>query len=141
LRASKWKKDVAITRLETTLKWRREFGIYDTVNAKHVEPEVKKSLTLHSQLVLGSDFLFFIGFQAVTGKEIVFGYDMAGRPGFYMIPSRQNTDEPTRQIQFAFWMMERCIDLMEPGVEYVVLFRSIIFLESSTTPKTEISPF
>lgn len=40
LRASKWKKDVAITRLENTLKWRREFGIYDLVNAKHVEPEV-----------------------------------------------------------------------------------------------------
>lgn len=36
-----------------------------------------------------------------------------------MIPSRQNTDDATRQIQFAFWMAERCVDLMGPGVEYV----------------------
>ena len=42
LRASKWKQDAAITRLESTLKWRREFGIYgDIVSAKHVEPEVR----------------------------------------------------------------------------------------------------
>lgn len=55
--------------------------------------------------------------QAVTGKEILFGFDLKNRPGFYMFPSRQNTEEPTRQIQFAVWMLERCIDLMGPGVE------------------------
>lgn len=60
--------------------------------------------------------------EAVTGKEVVYGYDTEGRPGFYMFPSRQNTDEPTRQIQFAVWMLERCIDLMRPGVEYVAFF-------------------
>jgi len=57
--------------------------------------------------------------QAVTGKEILFGYDVKGKPAFYMIPSRQNTNEPTRQIQFAVWMLERGVDLMEPGVESV----------------------
>ena len=41
LRATKWKSaGAAITRLETTLKWRRDFGLYDLVNAAHVEPEV-----------------------------------------------------------------------------------------------------
>jgi len=55
--------------------------------------------------------------QAVTGKEVIFGYDTSGRPGFYMFPSRQNTDDPTRQIQFVVWMLERCNDLMGPGVE------------------------
>jgi hypothetical protein len=39
LRASKWKVDVAIQRLEATLKWRREYGMYETVPAD-VEPEV-----------------------------------------------------------------------------------------------------
>jgi len=34
-----------------------------------------------------------------------------------MIPSRQNTDEAKRQIDFAVWMLERSVDLMEPGVE------------------------
>src|SRR6266550_7421193 len=95
LRASKWKTQTAIQRLENTLKWRRDFGIYDLMTPQHIEPE------------------------AVTGKEVVYGYDTGGRPAFYMFPSRQNTDEPARQIQFAVWMLERCIDLMRPGVECV----------------------
>ncbi|KJA26316.1 hypothetical protein HYPSUDRAFT_181095 [Hypholoma sublateritium FD-334 SS-4] len=97
LRASKWKVVTAVQRLEATLIWRREFGIYDLVNANHVEPE------------------------AVTGKEILFGYDKTGKPAFYMIPSRQNTSDATRQIQFAVWMLERGVDLMEPGVENLAL--------------------
>jgi len=97
LRASKWKTQTAIQRLGQTLKWRREFGLYDLVGAKHVEPE------------------------AVTGKEIVYGYDVEGRPACYMFPSRQNTEESIRQIQFAVWVLERCIDLMRPGVETIAL--------------------
>jgi hypothetical protein len=58
--------------------------------------------------------------QAVTGKEVLFGYDVHGRPGMYMFPSRQNTDGPPRQIQFVVWMLERSVDLMAPGVEYVL---------------------
>lgn len=49
---------------------------------------------------------------------VLFGYDITGKPGVYMIPSRQNTTEATRQVQYTFWMLERAIDLMEPGVEY-----------------------
>lgn len=46
LRATKWiSADVAIERLEGTLKWRREFGIYD-LTAEHIEPEVRFSQTL-----------------------------------------------------------------------------------------------
>lgn len=41
-----------------------------------------------------------------------------------MLPSRQNTDESTRQLQFAVWMLERAIDVMGPGVEYVPRFGS-----------------
>ncbi|KAH8117999.1 CRAL/TRIO domain-containing protein [Phellopilus nigrolimitatus] len=94
LRASKWDASNAKQRLEDTLKWRREYGFYDgTLSPEHVEPE------------------------AVTGKEVLFGFDTKGRPGFYMIPSRQNTTETPRQLQYAVWMMERCIDLMGPGVE------------------------
>ncbi|KAF7965251.1 hypothetical protein HWV62_44860, partial [Athelia sp. TMB] len=95
-------------RLEDTLKWRREFGVYDTLSAELVEPE------------------------AVTGKEILFGYDKERRPGFYMIPSRQNTDEATRQVQFAVWMLERAVDLMGPGVEKMDLL--IDFAEKAKNP-------
>ncbi|KAJ7756518.1 CRAL/TRIO domain-containing protein [Mycena maculata] len=93
LRASKWNVDTAIQRLEDTLKWRREYGVYDTLTADLVEPE------------------------AVTGKQILLGFDTKSHPGLYLIPSRQNTTEATRQVQFTVWMLERCIDLMPPGVE------------------------
>lgn len=38
-----------------------------------------------------------------------------------MIPSRQNTEESPRQVQFTVWLLERCIDLMPPGTECVYL--------------------
>jgi hypothetical protein len=42
LRATKWNSaNVAIERLEGTLKWRREFGVYDDSMAELVEPEVR----------------------------------------------------------------------------------------------------
>lgn len=97
LRACKWNVTATIQRLEDTLRWRREFGLYSTVTPEHVEPE------------------------AVTGKQIIYGFDCERRPAFYMFPSRQNTEEPTRQCEFAVWMMERAIDLMGPGVESVTL--------------------
>jgi len=53
----------------------------------------------------------------------LFGYDSTGKPALYMIPSRQNTTEAPRQIDYAVWMLERTIDLMEPGVESVILFK------------------
>ncbi|CAE6379475.1 unnamed protein product [Rhizoctonia solani] len=93
LRASKWVLATTITRLDETLKWRREYGLYDLVTPEHVEPE------------------------ALTGKEILAGYDLERRPALYMMPSRQNTEESPRQLQFAVWMLERAVDLMGPGVE------------------------
>ena len=48
---------------------------------------------------------------------ITFGYDAHRRPALYMNPSRQNTEESHRQIEFAIWMLERTIDLTGPGVE------------------------
>ncbi|KAI0303779.1 CRAL-TRIO domain-containing protein [Multifurca ochricompacta] len=69
---------------------------------------------------------------AVTGKEFVFGYDTHGRPALYMIPSRQNTEESPRQIQFAFWMLERALDLTGPGVESIVLM--INFADRAKNP-------
>ncbi|KAJ2920529.1 hypothetical protein H1R20_g16568, partial [Candolleomyces eurysporus] len=108
LRASKWKTATAITRTEATLKWRREFGWYDSITSELIEPE------------------------ATTGKELTFGFDATGKPGLYMVPSRQNTEESPRQIQFAFWMVERCIDLMPPGVENLALL--IDFAQRSKNP-------
>ncbi|KAG2070786.1 CRAL TRIO domain-containing protein [Suillus decipiens] len=97
LRATKWDTNEAIKRLEDTLKWRRDFGIYDTITPQHVEPE------------------------ATTGKEFLFGYDTRGRPALYLCPSKQNTEESPRQVHYTVWMLERAIDLMGPGVETLAL--------------------
>ncbi|KIY72423.1 CRAL/TRIO domain-containing protein [Cylindrobasidium torrendii FP15055 ss-10] len=98
LRAVKWKSaDAAIQRLEATLKWRRSFGVYDKITAEFVEPE------------------------ALTGKEVIFGNDVQGRPAVYLIPSRQNTQENPKQIDFVVYMLESAIDLMGPGVESLAL--------------------
>ncbi|KAM6490528.1 CRAL-TRIO domain containing protein [Amanita muscaria] len=97
LRASEWDSLKTIQRLERTLKWRRDFGIYDLISAKHVEPEAEKN------------------------EEIIFGYDTEGRPGYHIVPSRLSAYEPTPQVQLTFWMLERCIDLMGPGVESLTM--------------------
>ena len=55
--------------------------------------------------------------QAVTGKMVIYGYDIKRKPALYLIPSRQNTQESPRQIQFTVWNLERAIDLAGPGVE------------------------
>ncbi|KAK7690593.1 hypothetical protein QCA50_005692 [Cerrena zonata] len=109
LRATKWAgSDAAIKRIEGTLRWRREFGFYDKLTAEYVEPE------------------------AVTGKMVIFGFDVDGRPALYLCPSRQNTNEGTGQIEFTFWMLERVIDLMGPGIENLDLM--INFADKAKNP-------
>ena len=60
--------------------------------------------------------------QGQTGKEVIYGYDLGNRPGLYMFPSRQNTEESVRQIQYATFMLERTIEIAPAGVENVALF-------------------
>lgn len=96
LRATKWSIDEAVKRIQATLAWRREYGLDD----------------------LTPDFL---SPEQVTGKQIILGYDKLGRPCQYLSPGRQNTDPSPRQIQHLFYMLERMIDMMPPGVESLVL--------------------
>ncbi|KAL0065105.1 Phosphatidylinositol transfer protein (PITP) [Marasmius tenuissimus] len=95
LRATSWKVPQAIRRLESTLKWRREFGLYTHLTAARVEPE------------------------GATGKEVLFGYDVNGRPACYMTPSRQNTEDGPGQVEYFVWMAERSMDLMDANVETI----------------------
>ncbi|KAH7341712.1 CRAL-TRIO domain-containing protein [Rhizoctonia solani] len=113
LRASKWVLATTITRLDDTLKWRREYGLYDLITAEHVEPE------------------------SLTGKEQLAGYDSERRPALYMMPSRQNTEESPRQLQFAVWMLERAVDAMGPGVENLDLL--INFADRGKNPSISTS--
>ncbi|KAF9267820.1 CRAL/TRIO domain-containing protein [Marasmius fiardii PR-910] len=137
LRATKWKVSQAVQRLESTLKWRREYGLYTHITPTHVERE------------------------AVTGKAILFGFDVNGRPAFYMIPSRQNTEsvaftfmllldqgfphssfnvalrENPRQLEYTVWLLERCIDLMDTNVETIDLL--INFADKAKNPSMKTS--
>ncbi|KZT52219.1 CRAL/TRIO domain-containing protein, partial [Calocera cornea HHB12733] len=97
LRATKGDVAHAITRLESTLAWRRSYGFYRPDFPEHVEPE------------------------GLTGKCLLFGYDVAGRPAVYLIPSRQNTESSERQLEYTYFIIECAIDLMGPGTENVAL--------------------
>ncbi|KAH7104432.1 hypothetical protein BKA62DRAFT_460565 [Auriculariales sp. MPI-PUGE-AT-0066] len=78
VRASKGVEQTAKTRLEATLRWRREY-VFGT---ELMNPE---SFSVEGE----------------TGKQIIFGYDHARRPALYLLPSRQNTDGPPQQIRYS----------------------------------------
>ncbi|KAJ9269441.1 hypothetical protein DTO212C5_4504 [Paecilomyces variotii] len=96
LRACKWNVNDATARLRSTLAWRREYGI-EKLTADYISPENE------------------------TGKQVILGYDINGRPCLYLVPSRQNTEKSDRQIQHLVFMLERVIDLMPPGQESLAL--------------------
>jgi len=95
LRASRWNAANSIKKLEAALKWRREYGIYD-------------SLTVDS-----------IKEHCLKGKIFLFGYDTDGRPGLLDIPERESSPEGPGRIKLCVWMMERAVDLMPRGVESI----------------------
>lgn len=100
LRATKWEVKDAIERLETSIGWRREFGISgdnNLVTADVVEPE------------------------NVTGKQLILGYDEQGRPVLYMKNGRQNTKASERQVQHVVFMLESVITMMPAGQESLAL--------------------
>ncbi|KAL6721764.1 Phosphatidylinositol transfer protein (PITP) [Lecanora helva] len=96
LRATKWNLAHASTRLEATLVWRREYGVYD-----HTAD--------------------YISEENASGKQMILGYDNECRPCLYQIPSRQNTKKSERQIHHLVFMLEAAIDLTPPGTETLAL--------------------
>lgn len=96
LRATKWNVREAITRLHQTLTWRREYGV--------------ERLTAD-----------YISIENETGKQVLLGYDIHGRPCLYLLPSNQNTEKSDRQVEHLVFMLERVIDLMGPDQETVAL--------------------
>ncbi|KAL2865180.1 CRAL/TRIO domain protein [Aspergillus lucknowensis] len=96
LRATKWNAPEAVARLQRTLTWRREYGI------EKLTPE-------------------YISIENETGKQVLLGYDIHGRPCLYLLPSNQNTEKSDRQVQHLVFMLERCIDLMPADQETLAL--------------------
>lgn len=96
LRASKWNVAQAEQRLQSTLTWRREYGM------EKLTPD-------------------YISIENETGKQVILGFDIHGRPCLYLIPSNQNTEKSERQVQHLVFMLERVIDLMGPDQETLAL--------------------
>ncbi|KAF2762636.1 CRAL/TRIO domain-containing protein [Pseudovirgaria hyperparasitica] len=115
LRATKWAPNEAITRLQATLTWRREFGIYDKITAEHTAPENE------------------------TGKQVIIGYDINGRPCLYQDPSKQNTQESERQVHHLVYLLERAIDIMPPGQETLALVINFANSSRKTSPSMAMS--
>lgn len=109
LRASKWGVVDAKKRLEGTLIWRREYGVYDhTVD--YIAPEME------------------------TGKMYTLGFDNIGRPCLYLNPARQNTERSPRQVHALVFMLERVIDMMGPAQETLALLIDFKSATNSTSP-------
>ncbi|KAL8867751.1 MAG: hypothetical protein Q9174_005458, partial [Haloplaca sp. 1 TL-2023] len=96
LRATRWDVDQAAQRLLATLTWRHEYGL-----EKHT-PE-------------------YISPENATGKQVLTGYDIAGRPCLYLNPSKQNTERSNKQVEHLVYMLERTLDVMPPGQETLAL--------------------
>lgn len=118
LRATKWDTQDCIDRISLSIAWRREFGISnfgeengDTLTSDLVSPE------------------------AVTGKEVILGFDNDCRPILYLKPGRQNTPTSHRQVQHLVFMLERVIDFMQPSQDSLALL--IDFKEYPDVPKVQ----
>jgi hypothetical protein len=53
----------------------------------------------------------------MSGGGYVLGFDVDGRPAYHITPSLQNSKDSNRQAQFIIFMLERALELTEPGVE------------------------
>eukprot|EP01040_Poterioochromonas_malhamensis_P007002 gene7002-7559_t len=93
LRARSYNFDKASTMLDSTLKWRKEFG-------------------------LGSDFVErwrdIVSIENATGKTYVRGYDKSGHVLVYMRPANENTNQHDGNIKHLIYTMERAVACMKP---------------------------
>lgn len=89
----------ASTRLRATLVWRREF----------LRPEHTGE---------------YFSEENETGKQVLYGWDVSGRPCLYLNPKQQNTTNYDKQVQQLVFMLERAIDLMVPEQDTLTLLIS-----------------
>ena len=97
-RAEKGNVDSAISKIKSTIKWRREFGVKDIVTCFD-------DLDGASLKPLRDTFRE----EAKTGKLYVRGRDRGGRAIQYMAPGRENTNNETNQMKFLVYTLERAI--------------------------------
>ncbi|CAE6535999.1 unnamed protein product [Rhizoctonia solani] len=110
MRAAKWKLEDGKKRIQGTLTWRREY------KPDLIPPEE-------------------VRIESESGKIILNGFDIDGRPILYMRPGRENTETSPRQIRHLIFCLERAIDFMPPHQDSMM----IIVDYKSTTLRTNPS--
>lgn len=111
LRATKWKTDAAIKRLEETIIWRRTFGLIDIpVDTEEGQHKSKKIITPD-----------LVSIENESGKNIILGYDNDNRPCLLLRNGYQNTETSLRQVQLLVFMLESVIKFMPPGQDTLAL--------------------
>ncbi|KIM32396.1 hypothetical protein M408DRAFT_63046 [Serendipita vermifera MAFF 305830] len=96
MRAAKWKLEDGKKRIAATMAWRREYKP-DLIPPEEVRVESE------------------------TGKIILNGFDINGRPIITMHPGRENTKTSDRQLRHLVYVLERAIDLMPPGQDTIMI--------------------
>ncbi|KAJ3014475.1 UNVERIFIED_CONTAM: hypothetical protein HDU68_000252 [Siphonaria sp. JEL0065] len=96
LNATNYNEQAALTRLKTTLLWRKEYKP-DEIPAEEVEPE------------------------ATTGKLFLNGFDKQGRPLLFGIPRLDTNHTYDRYLRFCVFMTEKTISVMPENQEKLAL--------------------
>ncbi|OAV99299.1 hypothetical protein PTTG_06766 [Puccinia triticina 1-1 BBBD Race 1] len=116
LRADKWELAKCQARLEETIVWRRSLG------GDGIEIE-EQAATLKT--------------EASSGKMFTLGFDNIGRPIVHMRPRHQSTGTSGHRFPLAFWLIDRAIDLMPPGVESILLVIDLAGPQESPSVKQQ----
>ena len=97
-RAEKGNVDSAISKIKSTIRWRREFGVTDIVTCFNdlEDASLKPLRDIFRE-------------EAKTGKLYVRGRDRGGRAIQYMAPGRENTNNETNQMKFLVYTLERAV--------------------------------
>jgi hypothetical protein len=114
MRAAKWKMDDAKKRIKGTLEWRKEF-----------KPDLIKPEDIR--------------IESETGKIILNGFDVDGRPIIYMNPSKENSTVTERQLKHLVFILERAKDMQPLGVESIVILIDYRGTTLRTNPSISIA--
>lgn len=109
LRAGKWNIEDCKKRIKYTMEWRRDYKP-DLIRPEDVEME------------------------AFTGKILILGFDIDGRPMLYLRPSLENTPTSPRQLKHVTFILERLSKLMPLGIDNVAIIADYNQSKAGSTP-------
>lgn len=118
LRACNWNTAEAIKRLESSVVWRREYGIYNGIYGKYDSKFENYGISELSKKELSPDV---VKHESESGKQILFGYDKGCRPCLYLYSGKENTKPSETQVQFLIFMIEATINYMPQGQDKLAL--------------------